>query len=83
MLGYANKLVGRTWMGSSFAGWKLGPKEARIDWIQQPAARYPYFRIAFGAFVASICERFSRKVYVRDMPARFKETVISYRVSWV
>lgn len=83
VLGYANKLASRTWVGSSLALWKLGPKEARLEWIQQPVARVPYFRTAFGAFTGAICKLFAPTVYVREIPRRTRETEMSYRISWV
>ncbi len=82
-LSYANKLCTRTWVGSSFAGFRVGPKEARLEWIQQPAARYRYFRMAFGAFSAAICRLFAQTLYVREMPNRSSNTSVSYRISWV
>jgi hypothetical protein len=77
-----NKLSQRTWIGGSFAVWKLGPKEARLEWIQQPVARVPYFRHAFGAFAHGICSMFCRKMYVRDLPIQHT-TELAYRLSWV
>jgi hypothetical protein len=62
--------------------WKLGPKEARLEWVQQPIARVPYFRAAFGAFAQSICSLFARKLYVRELP-QARSSEVSYRVSWV
>ena len=49
VLSLANKLCARTRIGLSPAR-GFGPKEARLEWIQQPVARFPYFRTAFGAF---------------------------------
>jgi hypothetical protein len=83
VLGYANKLAARTWVGSSLALWKRGPKEARLEWIQQPVARVPYFRLAFGAFTEAICRMFAKTVYVREIPGRVRPTEAAYRISWV
>jgi hypothetical protein len=82
-LGQANTLLVRTWVGTSMAVWRLGPKEARLDWVQQPLMRYPYFRTAFGAFTAAICALFAMTLYAREMPARTKDDEASYRISWV
>lgn len=82
-LSNANKMVQRTWVGSSLAVWKLGPKEARFEWIQQPISRFRYCRLAFAAFTSAICSHFARAIYVREIPQRTKDTEVSYRVSWV
>jgi hypothetical protein len=83
-LAHANKLGARTWIGSSFAVWQIGPKEARLEWVQQPLARIPYFRAAFGAFAQAICGLFAQKLYVRELPRRKgQESEIAYRISWV
>ena len=82
-LSNSNKLVARTWIGSSIAVYKVGPKEARLEWIQQPLARYSYFRTAFGAFTASVAGHFAQAMFVREIAKLVKETEVSYRVSWV
>ncbi len=82
-LANANTLGARTWTGSSFSVVKLGPKEARLEWIQQPMARYPYFRRAFGAFTSAICGHFAQAFYTRELPAVAPATEAVYRLSWV
>jgi len=82
-LSNSNTLGARTWTGGSFSVWKLGPKEARLEWIQQPVARYAYFRRAFGAFTKAICGHFSRAMYVQELPMPNKATETAYRLSWV
>jgi hypothetical protein len=82
-LSNSNKLVARTWMGSSIAIYKLGPKEARLEWIQQPMARFPYFRTAFGAFASAISANFAQMMFVRELAKSSTDTEVSYRVSWV
>jgi hypothetical protein len=79
----ASKLRERTWRGSSMAVWKLGPKEARVEWMQNPLLRYPYFRTAFAAFANAIVGLFAMTTYVREEPRKTTETSTSYRVSWV
>jgi hypothetical protein len=82
-LSQAGKLRERAWVGSSMAVWKIGPKEARLDWVQQPVMRFPYLRMAFAAFAQAICSLFAMTVYVREIPSRTTETETSYRISWV
>lgn len=81
-LANGNKLIARTWIGSSLEVRKVGPKDARLEWIQHPCARIGYYRAAFGSFAAAICGHLAQTMYVRELPAR-TETEFSYRMSWV
>jgi hypothetical protein len=83
VLSNADKLVGRNWIGSSIAVWKLGPKEARIEWIQQPLARFGYFRLAFGGVIHALLDRFARTVVVREVPRVAQDREVCHRLSWV
>jgi hypothetical protein len=80
-LAQSNTLRERTWKHSSMAVWKLGPKEARLEWQQQPCARYAYFRTAFAAFAQAILALFAMTVYVRE--EKTKDGSLAYRISWV
>lgn len=82
-LGNAHKFRARTWVGSSIAIYKLGPKDARFEWIQFPIARIPYVRVAFGAFAGAIGGLFARTMVVRDLLPGSRKPTLSYRLSWV
>lgn len=81
--GHADKLTGRMWQGSGISIIKVGPKEARLEWVGQPLAALPYFRIAYKAFVHGIATLFCDVVFVRDIPALCSDTTLTYRCSWV
>ena len=81
-LSNAHKLQARTWVGSSIAIYKLGPKEARFEWIQLPVARFPYMRAGFAAFAAAIGGLFTKTMIVKDTDSRPRPSVVSYRMSW-
>ena len=76
-------LIERTWRGTSIGVFKVGPKEARIEWVGQPCATSGYFRIAFGGFIQGLLSLFSRKAYVRELPAHCGTTRVGYLCSWV
>jgi hypothetical protein len=82
-LPHGGKMTARTWQGSSVAVFRMGPKEARVEWIAQPAAVIPYFRIAYGAFVLGVVSLFARTTFVRELPQLCTATTLGYRVSWV
>jgi hypothetical protein len=76
-------LIARTWQGTSIAAFKLGPKEARIEWVGQPCAVSGYFRIAFGGFLNGLLSLFCRKSFVRESLAHCSGTTVGYQCSWV
>jgi hypothetical protein len=77
-----NRLMPRTWQGSTCGVFKIGPKEGRIEWIGQPAASIPYFRHAFGGMIHGILTLFCRLGYVREIAPLCTATTLGYRVSW-
>jgi hypothetical protein len=82
-LARAHRLRENTWKGSDCAVLKLGPKEARFDWVGLPYAAVPYYVTAFGGFLRGIMCLFSKTAYTRVVPERCSPTSISYRISWV
>jgi hypothetical protein len=79
----AHKLRARTWVGSSICVYKLGPKEARFEWIQLPVAQFSYMRVAFGAFAAAIGGLFTNLMVVKDTQPDSRTNKVSYKMSWV
>lgn len=82
-LGNAQKFRARTWVGGSIAVYKLGPKDARFEWIQFPIAHIPYVRVALGAFAGAIGGLFARSMFVRDLQPHARGSTLNYRLSWV
>jgi hypothetical protein len=79
----AHRLRDLTWQGSDVAVYKLGPKEARFDWVGIPFAEHPYHVASFGGFLRGLIQLFSRSVYTRHLARESSSTSISYRLSWV
>jgi hypothetical protein len=82
-LANSQKMTVRTWTGSSMAVYKLGPKDARIEWIRHPPASVRYFRVAFASFTHAICAMFARSIVVREMAPTVRESELGVRLSWV
>ena len=82
-LANAHRLTDVNWRGSDVAVRRLGPKEARYDWVGQPCAQVPYFIASFGGFLRSLASLFCSKAYTRVVPGRTSATTLSYRLSWV
>jgi hypothetical protein len=81
-LGQTNRLVARLWQGSAVEVRKLGPKEARLEWVGQPCAQSPYFATAFASFVEGIVTLFCQRAYVRLLGRLGDEETLFYRVQW-
>lgn len=79
----AHRLREMTWQGSDLAIYRLGPKEARFDWVGIPYASHPYYVASFGGFLRGLTQLFSPTVYTRLVAKGSSATSISYRISWV
>jgi hypothetical protein len=82
-LGRAHRLRELTWKGSDVAVMKLGPKEARVDWVGIPCAAVPYYVTSLGGFLRALIQLFSSKAYARPVREECSASAVSYRISWV
>ncbi len=82
-LSVSHRINDTNWRGSDIAIYRLGPKEARYDWLGQPCASVPYFVTAFGGFLRGLGSLFSSRIYVRLAPSHCSPRSVSYRLSWV
>lgn len=80
---HADRLRVRTWQGGKIALFKLGPKEARLEWVGIPVAGVPYYKIAFGGFIYGIITLLTSTAFVRELPRYCTATTLGYRCSWV
>ncbi len=81
-LGRAHRLRELTWRGSDLAIWKLGPKDARLDWVGIPYAAVPYYVTSYGGFLRALLQLFCTKAYTRLVPEHSSPVSVSYRISW-
>jgi hypothetical protein len=79
----AHRLRELTWQGSDLCIYRLGPKEARFDWVGIPYASHNYYVVSFGGFLRGLTQLFARTVYTRVNAKGASSTAISYRISWV
>jgi hypothetical protein len=82
-LARVHRLREENFEGTDISITKLGPKEARFDWLGLPYAAVPYFQTSFGGFLRALVQLFSTKAYTRIVNDRSSPTTISYRISWV
>jgi hypothetical protein len=81
-LARAHRIRAVSWDGGDVAVFKLGPKEARFDWIGIPYASVPYYVTSLGGFLRSLAELFATKAYTRLVTGHSSQTSVSYRISW-
>jgi hypothetical protein len=83
LLAHLPRLWGRSMRGGAVASYRLGPKDARLEFAGFPCARVAYCRVAVRGVIAGIMESFAHAVYVRDIPERCTPLTLGYRISWV
>jgi hypothetical protein len=68
-------------VGGAVAAYKLGPKEARVEWYGLKGLEYAYFRTAFRGANQAIIELFCTKAYVSEVRAA-RGGDWAFRASW-
>jgi hypothetical protein len=81
-LARAQRIRELSWQGSDVAVWKLGPKDARFDWVGMPYASVPYYVTSLGGFLRGLIQLFSTEAYTKTVPERCTPAAVSYRISW-
>jgi hypothetical protein len=82
-LASSQRLKDINWQGSEVEVVRLGPKEARFDWIGQPCAEIPYFVTSFGGFLRSLVSLFCTKAFTSALPNQASPMSMSFSLSWV
>ena len=76
----------RTWSrifeGGDLAIVKVGPKEARIEFVGCLCARSHYFRVGIRGVVTNMNARFCTKGYVSEITRLCNDTTIVLRYAW-
>jgi hypothetical protein len=71
-----------TWRGGAFEIVKVGPKDARLEWVGQPCAATDYYRTSFCGFVRGLLDLFCQRSYVRPNRDRCDATTIALKIAW-
>jgi hypothetical protein len=82
VLGQFGKLWGHIWVGGGAGVFKLGPKEARLEVVGWPCAKFMYCRNGILGVTQGLIQLFCRKVYVREVPKLCTATTLGYRIAW-
>lgn len=76
------RLWDRIWVGGGVAAFKLGPKEARIEIVGWPCARFRYTRIAMRGVISSLVALFCTRIWVQEIPSQCTSLRLAYRLHW-
>ncbi len=82
VLSQFGKLWGYIWVGGAVGVFKLGPKEARLEVIGWPCAKFDYCKNGILGVSQGLIQLFCRKVYVREVPRLCTTTSLGYRIAW-
>jgi hypothetical protein len=82
VLGQFGKLWGYIWVGGAVGVFKLGPKEARLEVLGWPCAKFDYCKNGILGVTQGLIQLFCRKVYVREVPRLCTTTSLGYRIAW-
>jgi hypothetical protein len=84
VLPHFQRFWSRLFDGSALAGFRLGPKEARLDVLDMPLCTSRYFRGAVCGQCMAVVDLFCRRSYCAVRPApRGAIATHSFRVQWV
>lgn len=76
------RLYTRLFQGGSVRLLKLGPKEARLELVNNPIVASPHFRNGFRGVTVAGAELFCQKAYGHEIPKMTTPTGFAMRISW-
>jgi hypothetical protein len=82
VLAQFGRLWGHIWVGGAVGVHKLGPKEARLEVVGWPLAKFDYCRNGIAGVTQGLIQLFCSKVYVREVPRLCTPTSLGYRIAW-
>jgi hypothetical protein len=82
-LAQCDRLYERLFQGGSIKVTKLGPKDARMEILNNRLFAFAYFRNGFRGLVCAGAEMLGRaKAYAHELPRLGSETALALRISW-
>ncbi len=61
---------------------RIGPKDARVEFLGLPFADIRYFRVAYRGFIMAGCEFFAQRVIAAELSRHRSATSVAYRLAW-
>jgi hypothetical protein len=76
-------IYARSFQGGGGRMVRVGPKDVRVEFVGNPLAPIPYFRMAYRGFIEAGCEFFAQRVVVAELRSHLSPTSVGYRIAWV
>jgi hypothetical protein len=76
------RLWEKSWIGGAVGVTKLGPKEARVEFVQFPPAVYRQCRVGILGVGVGMAEMFTVKAYAKEIPELNTPMSMGIRLSW-
>jgi hypothetical protein len=73
----------RAFQGGAICGFKIGPKEVRLEAHKTALLDQPYFRSSLIGLVTGVLEPFCTRVYMTERPGARPTSSAAFRVQWV
>ena len=83
MIGQAQKMWDKAWVGGGLAVFKVGPREARGEIVGWPCSRYRYCHVAMRGVMLGTVSLFCRKAWVSEIGELCTDTTLGYKMTWV
>jgi hypothetical protein len=81
-LSNCTRLYTRLFQGGSVRLVKLGPKEARLELVNNALSASPHYRNGFRGVAVAGAELFCQKAYGTELPRLTSPTTFAMRISW-
>jgi hypothetical protein len=81
-LGHVDRVWQRSNRGGAVAVYKLGPRQARLEFWQCPLARSPFFLTSMRGAIAAGIEPFCERLVVAESPEHTTPDQFALRVLW-
>jgi hypothetical protein len=72
----------REWRGGGMAVYRIGPKDARVEFAGFPCSSITYCRVGMRGLIAAMCELVCAKAYVQEIRKLCTPTTLGYTVAW-
>jgi len=82
VLGQADRVWRRAWVGGGIAGHKIADKEARIEVAGWPCAKIPYCRHALRGLLLGVATLLAPQSSMHEIQALQRDNALAFRLSW-
>jgi hypothetical protein len=82
VMAQAQRIWDRNWIGGAVGVVRIGEREAQIEVVGWPCARFAYCRVASRGILVAVTELCCDKASVSDIPSLYSHQSLGFRVAW-